>query len=180
MTAGFGVFSPLFEASADYLVLLHLDMPEAKRVVTKVVERCHLSSACHEEVGNLFDHSDWRPHLVGAVALSALPYVQESSGKLWEAIDRRSWVTPQLAVAAFIRDPAFADQAGARVRSRSSCAKTAASLAYLAGRLSFRPDWLDTELLKADLIGLLAKDVDGSAEIAEHWLTRLKELLDQR
>ncbi len=180
MTAGFGVFSPLFEASADYLVLLHLDMPEAKRVVTKVVERCHLSSACHEEVGNLFDQSDWRPHLVGAVALSALRYDPESLRKLWAAIDRESWVTPQLAVAAFIRDPAFGDQAGARIRSRSRSAKTVASLAYLAGRFSFRPDWLSTELLNADLIGLLAKDVDGSAEIAERWLTRLQELLDLR
>jgi hypothetical protein len=88
MTAGFGVFSPLFEASADYLVLLHLNMPEAKRVVTKLVEQCRLSSACHKEVGSLFDPSDWRPLLVGAVAFSALPYDQESSGKLWGAVDR--------------------------------------------------------------------------------------------
>jgi hypothetical protein len=149
MTAGFGVFSPLFEARADYLVLLRLNMPEAKRVVTKLVEQCHLSSACHKEVGSLFDPSDWRPHLVGAVALSALPYDQESSGKLGGAVDRGSWVTPQLAVAAFIRDPAFADQAGARVRSRRSSAKTVASLAYLAGRLSFRPDWLGHRAFKS-------------------------------
>ena len=83
-------------------------------------------------------------------------------------------------MAAFIRDPAFADQAELGFRSRSSFAKAVASLVYLAGRLSFRPDWLGTELSKADLMGLLARDVDGSAEIAEHWLTTLKELLDLR
>ena len=66
------------------------------------------------------------------------------------------------------------------IHSGLFCDGKIASLAYLVGRLSSRPDWLDTELRKADLIGLLAKDVDGSAEIAEHWLTRLKELLDQR
>ena len=204
MAAGFGIFSPLFEASADYLALLHLDAPEAHRAVAKVVEQCHESSACHEDIGRLFNQPNWRPHLVGAVAISAIPFDLKSCSKLWEAFDGGSWVAPQLAVAAFIRDPTFVDQAGARIRSRCPMnesrnlgvtrielhdaagparvthrsAKAAASLVHLAGLLPFRPDWLDTELSKPDLIDLLAADIDHADKITQQWFARLKDILN--
>ena len=55
MSAGFGVFAPLFKNNADYLALLHLEAPETKGVAERVVEQCRLSAASHEEVGKLFD-----------------------------------------------------------------------------------------------------------------------------
>ena len=206
MSAGFGVFAPLFKNNADYLALLHLEAPETKRVVERVVEQCRLSATSHEEVGKLFDQPNWRPHLVGAIAVAALPHDRESCDKLWWAFDRGSGVTPQLAVAAVLRDPGGVDLARARILSRCPVdessvqvktalernvsagpaavsrrsAKAAASLVCLAGRLPVRPDWLDAEASKADLIELLDTDTDHSAEIADHWLVRLTELLNPR
>jgi hypothetical protein len=201
MAAEFGVFSPVFK-SGNYLSLLHLGGPDVKQAVTLVLECCQRSSDQYEEIANLFDHLDWRPHLVGAVALTARPYNKQACSKLWEAFDAGSWVTPQLAVAAFLCDPTFSIQAGNRIRSRcpvnrsrlveqpaldrhissgpagisQRSAKAASSLVRLAGLLASRPEWLDDELASPDLTDLLATDIDHSAEIAQHWLDNLKVL----
>ncbi len=201
MAAEFGVFSPVFR-SGDYLSLLHLGGPDVKRAFALVLECCRRSSDQYEEIANLFGHLDWRPHLVGAVALTALPYNRQACSKLWEAFDAGSWVTPQLAATAFLCDPTFPIQAGDRIRSRcpvnrsrlvgqpalerhiasgpagiaQRSAKAASSLVRLARLLASRPDWLDDELASPDLTDLLAADIDHSAEIAQHWLNDLKAL----
>jgi len=98
--------------------------------------------------------------------------IPEQPGGAVSAIDKGSWVTPQLAVAAFLRDPMFADHAQECLRSgclidASACAglpalerhvstgpagtversaKTAASLVRLLEPLPHQPDWLTTEL----------------------------------
>jgi hypothetical protein len=146
--------------------------------------------------------TDWRAHLVGAVAIAALAYDAEAMRGLWTAVDKGSWVTPQLAAAAFLRDPTFTDHARGRLRSgcpidtspysglsvvaRHSLtgpggtiersAKAAASLFRLLELLPQRPDWL-TEAATADLANLLKKDTDSSAQIAEEWLAGLKRHL---
>jgi hypothetical protein len=96
MAVEFGVFSPVFK-SGDYLSLLYLGGPDVKRAVALILECCRRSSHQYEEISHLFANVNWRPHLVGAVALSALPYHQRACHKLWEAFDAGSWVTPRLA-----------------------------------------------------------------------------------
>ncbi len=202
MAAEFRVFSPVFESSGSYLSLLYLGGRDTKRVFGLVLECCRKSSNQYEEIAKLFAHPNWRPNLVGAVALSALPYNPQACNNLWEAFDAGSWVTPQLAVAAFVRDPTFSIQAAKRLHARcpvnpsrvlgqsaierhvawgpaglsQRSAKSACCLIQLAGSLAFRPNWLDAELASPDLIDLLAEDIDHSAEIAQDWLANLKTL----
>lgn len=57
--------------------------------------------------------ANWRPHLVGAIALLLEPSLDHTL--LWHAIDGGSWVTPQLVVTATFTDPTFLDQARKRV-----------------------------------------------------------------
>lgn len=198
----FGCFAPLFERGG-YLSLLNLEGPNARHAISLVVRCCASVSNPHEDVCRLLREINWRPHLVGAVAIATLTHDREVTLELWSAIDRGSWVTPQLAAAAFLRDPLFANHA--RERLRSGCivhttayarlpalerhvsigpagtaersAKTAASLIRLLELLPQRPDWLSVETTSLDLENVLKRDLDSSAELTEQWLSKLKNYL---
>jgi hypothetical protein len=165
-----GVFSPVF-SSGGYLALLHLDSPDAKSVVSSVVKCGQASRTPHRDIARLLDESNWRPHIVAAVAVAALRYDPQSMQQLWVAFDAGSWVAPQLAVAAYLRDPNFCELAKTRILTRCPLkssrltslrplehhlaagpsgarprsAKAAASLICLASRLAPTPDWLAAE-----------------------------------
>ena len=178
----FGIFSSVLESPDGYLALLHLDSPEAVHVVSSVVKCCETSATAHREIVRLLDESNWRPHLVAAVAVSAQEHDHTSMARLWDTFDSGSWATPQLAVAAYLRDPNFLELARVRILARcplepSRSGKAAASLVRLVGLLRPSPDWLATELSSPDLVALLAEDVDESAKIAETWLAKLRTLL---
>jgi hypothetical protein len=122
--------------------------------------------------------------------------------KLWDAFDAGSWVTPQKAVAAYLRDPDFSGQARTRVQARcpidvsrlttydplerhlafgragplERSAKAASALIYLLNL--FGPsDWLKTELASPDLTALMAAGWDHASVIAKAWLESLKAIL---
>jgi hypothetical protein len=199
----FGVFSPVLQSPDGYLALLHLDSPEAMHAVSSVVKCCETSATAHTEIARLLDELNWRPHLVAAVAVSAQEHDHTSMARLWTTVDSGSWVTPQLAVAAYLRDPNFSELARVRILARcplesskltsmtplerhsaagpggirTRSGKAAASLVRLVGLIRPSPEWLATELASPDLVALLAEDVDGSAQIAETWLAKLRTLL---
>src|SRR6266446_2089749 len=100
----FGVFSSLFDPEPRYMDFLNLDPRQSKLAVSRVVECCHSSSDPFLDIACLLDEENWRPHLVAAVALSVLGYNRVAFTKLWNAFDAGSWVTPQLAVVAYLCD----------------------------------------------------------------------------
>jgi hypothetical protein len=205
----FGILWPLFEplprsaSVPGYLTLLHLQPREAKTAISVIMECCRKSPDAHQDIGRLFDQPDWRPHLVAAVALAAFGYDENTLIKLWSAFDSGSWVTPQLAAVAYLRDPDFAENARVRVRARcpvndsrvssmspleqhmaagpaggrERSAKAAASLVKLLHLLPQQPDWLATELASPDLAALLAEDIDRADKIASGWLAGLRAVL---
>jgi hypothetical protein len=198
----FAVFSPVFVSEPGYLDLLNLGPRAAKQAVSLVAECCKKSEDPYQEIGRLLDETDWRFHIVAAVALSVLGYDGPTFIKLWGAFDAGSWVTPQLAVAAYLRDPSFSENARARIESRcpvnpsrlismspvqrhvaagpagagERSAKAAACLVYLAG-LHGQVEWLTSELSSPDLETLLSEDLDRAAIIAQEWLAQLKRTL---
>jgi hypothetical protein len=197
----FGAFGKLFE-SDSYLALLHLGTQDARDAVSSVVKCCQSGKNPHAELARMLDDANWRGHIVAAVAVSALRHDSTSLNALWSALDSGSWVSPQLAVAAYLRDPAFSELAktrlsagcplspsrmssmtsvqrhvaagpsGARLRS----AKAAASLLHLAGLRRPLPDWLAPVSTSRELVELLAEDVDRAGQIAENWLGNLQSL----
>jgi hypothetical protein len=69
-------------------------------------------------IGRLFAELNWRPHLVGAIALLLGAGRAAEIGALWRAIDRGSWVGPLLVVTADFRDPEFPSAARTRIAGR--------------------------------------------------------------
>jgi hypothetical protein len=207
----FGIFWPLFEPLSEsntvpgYLTLLYIgpgkdQAAEVKAAISSILKCCRNSSVVYQDIGRLLDKPDWRPHLVAAVALATLGYDENAFIKLWNAFDSGSWVSPQLAAVAFLRDPGFA--ANARVRIKSLCpvndsrmasmspleqhvatgpagerqrsAKAAASLVNLLRLFPQPPEWLTTELSAPELVTLLSQDIDHADEIAVGWLANLR------
>ena len=60
------------------------------------VEQALSLQGAEEFVDVMFDDPNWRPHLVGAIALILDDGSRLSPTALWHAIDAGSWVIPQL------------------------------------------------------------------------------------
>jgi len=199
-TPRFGIFSPLLNSEGGYLALLHLGSPSTPSALSEVLNCCRSVDNPHKEVAGLLEESNWRPHLVAAVAISVLSYESTSITSLWAAFDSGSWVSPQLAAAACLRDPDFLTHARVRIAlrcplettklasqsplqrhithgpagGRERSAKAAASLMQFVSVFRPIPEWCLKEQCSSDFIALLSEDVDQSARIAEQWLLRLK------
>ena len=196
MNTYFGIFEPVFKSPHSYLSLLGLGASDAAEAVDLVRRCCSTSSEPGSDICRLLDDKNWRPHLVGAVAVIICGTHPETISRLWKRIDYGSWVTPQLGAALFLVDPDF--EAESRRRLEAGCpvdakellsmdgperhsatgpagtkertAKMAATLVQLLRMLS---PGLDSESLKL----LLAQDVDRSGAIAEGWLGKIRTLL---
>jgi len=205
MNDEFGVFAPLFRESAGYLVLLNLnDASESKCAVSLVKKCCESVPDATGDICRFLQELNWRPHLVGAVAVALLPHNPKTIQQLWSAIDADSWVTPQLAAVAFLRDPKFTRRAGERLGFRrslrrdddedssegqdglTSChapllksGKAVASLKRLMELLPQSPDWFVSGTLPSELRQLLNDDRNLPGEYVEEWLRRLRRNLSE-
>jgi hypothetical protein len=113
LEASFGPFAAIFEAGGPgYLSLLRVREPGAQIVIDGIAKALSCGESA-QWVAALLQEANWRPHLVGAVALLLEPSLD--CQLLWQAVDRGSWVTPQLVVTATLVDPTFREQARSRV-----------------------------------------------------------------
>jgi hypothetical protein len=198
----FGIFEPVFESAHGYLALLGLSSGDATEAVKFVRNCCGKVSKPSSDICRLLAESNWRPHLVAAVAMIVSGFDAEAASLLWRRLDCGSWVTPQIAAALFLVDPDFPAQARARLEARCPVdttelrsmspierhsatgpagtvhrsAKAAAALLQLAGMASPIPPWVQEIRAAKDMQALLAQDIDGSDKIAERWLNRIREI----
>lgn len=121
MTLADGAFASLFQKGEldvpAYLTLLNLG-PGADVAVARIETALTHETAPADRLA-LFEPINWRPHLVAGVAIlvdvaHGVPVREEDLRALWYAIDRGSWVSPQLLVVAFFGDPDF----GSALRER--------------------------------------------------------------
>lgn len=147
-----------------------------------------------EEIGALLAYENWRPQLVG---ISAMLMAKDTASlpALWMAIDRPSWVSPQLAAAASLLDPAF--ETSARLRLERHCrldinpernewtperhvalgpnswfghsAKLMTSLLALYGHMFPDRLWLQQLAQEPDVVEVCASDADDGGVIALEW-----------
>src|SRR6267142_3631072 len=110
----FGPFAAAFGSSGldvpGYLTLLNLGQDDALIVIDRIAEALRGSDS-QKWVTALFADPNWRPHLVGAIAILLDQRTTLDVAPLWSPIDAGCWVTPQLIATAYFSDPAFASRA---------------------------------------------------------------------
>jgi hypothetical protein len=200
MNNTYGAFAPVFATGTLYLSFLHFasnDLPEAMHAVR---EACSGPTAL-ADLKQFAEEQGWREHLILCAAMLAdKSIVQDLTLHLWRAFDRGSWVSPQLAVTAWLRDGQFNAEARRRIESlcrvdtraiqqmppmerhvvagpgtdEERSAKGFAALGYLS-RLSIESSsWLPRVLGRPEMAALLQKDCDCGDKIAEKWLSSVR------
>lgn len=178
----------------SYLSFLNLvDVEESQRQAAELLQTCRaLGDRLDEMLEVWLSESNWRPHLVGVVALVLSGATPARVAMLWRAIDRYSWVAPQLVAAAALLDPEFATGARQRIEacqqtplpaasakeSWTSMAvepKRLAALVALSGR-SGEPPWLQACLAHPSVAVRLGQDIDRGGEVALRWLRQLQDV----
>jgi hypothetical protein len=110
-----GPFLPLFvQEGTNYLPLLNLP-PEAAPAILFIADVVRGTSDYRPRVLALLNDPGWRLHLVGAIAVLLSDDRAAYSDALWSALDRGSWVAPQLAVVLSRCDPQFVVNAKERI-----------------------------------------------------------------
>jgi len=152
------------------------------------------------EITALFQ-GGWRPELVGGIAMLTVASTTATLKALWQAIDRGSWVSPQLVVIASLLDPGFVDQAKRRLLTRCPIAqgdrhamapttahvhhgpdddreRSAKTFGALLQRLWQHPEdreWLKSRLTLADVMHEMFHD-RGGQDFAREWARALAAL----
>lgn len=203
----FGPFQHAFSAQGGeqpgYLQLLWLDRDDCQIALDRIATALSLGDT-ERWIAALFDDPDWRPHLVGALALLLGRDAHLDAAPLWRALDAGSWVTPQLVVTAFYADPLFA----ARVRERvgdgcrinvptglsapqrhsatgpaDSVARSGKAMACLVSVGSWLPSlapWLAERASSRRTAEVLAQDIDEAPLIATRWHSELTQQFARR
>lgn len=195
----FGTFEPVFQSAHGYLALLNLSSGDEAEAVDLVRRCCQKVPHPVPEICRLLADSNWRPHLVAAVAAILVKPDRDVVRSLWHRMDMGSWVSPQIGVALYIVDPDF--EVESRRRLEAECplniselasmtalerhvaagpagsversAKSASTLIQLLKMKTPIPAWVqglaDSERIRT----LVAMDIDGSAAIAEKWFRKI-------
>jgi hypothetical protein len=206
LKTAFGPFAVVFERGElddGYLELLHLDGAGTQPVIARILTAIKTGDT-QRWVTALLHDANWRPHLVGAIAL--LLDLRLDSNPLWAAIDGGSWVIPQLVVTAAHVDPRFREHVRERVGAhcpvvvpsglsspeRHSAtgpeglthrsAKMLASMLAMSREFADLADWREAVQEDQRSRELLAADAswNNSDRIVESWLSALRSVFRAR
>ncbi len=200
---GYQSFAPLFAHNEQrvppYLHLLNL-MPGADASLMLVQQGISISRDRVGEILKLLNENDWRPHLVAACAIALGVNDTQVLDAAWMRFDEGSWVSPQLAVAAFIADSGFAQNVRGRIEARCpiqvrrswslgsmvrhvamgpsgdynrSC-KALGALLGLASRMPLLQPWAEDQMSTPDVEQMLRDDWDDGFRLAPRWLDTLR------
>lgn len=200
-----GIFSPAMSAGKfAYLKLLNTVYPW-KSIVERMSQCIYETADPFPDIYRLLDDADWRANIVGAVGLLLAPTDQGALQRLWKCIDEGTWASPQLAVAAALRDPDFAEKARARLINRCPIrpgrlykaeelelspgdapdddlrynAKLAGALVRIC-ELRFGPtSWLADIKRSPEIATFIANETGDGAQIAEAWLNDIITVVAQ-
>jgi hypothetical protein len=172
--------------------------PTAQVVIDRI-ERALARDGALRFIDILFDDPNWRPHLVGAIALILDDGDRLEAGGLWRAIDAGSWVIPQLVVIALMVDREFPARLVERVESlcpvsvplglspaerhsatgpgssRQRSAKLLASLLSVGTAVPSLSSRIAGFREEPAVVELLKQDVDKASDIAASWQRQLVE-----
>lgn len=115
--AGYPSFALLFSGAYYQRLAYMSSLDSPPNVVGALRQAIERSSNAHAEVAALFKSDNWRPQIMAAVAMLLGVNDTLTVKALWSAFDGGSPVSPQLAVTALYRDPAFEQEARKRIEA---------------------------------------------------------------
>jgi len=196
----FGKFHPLFGKFGGYLSLLNLHSDDSVEAVARIM-RIVRAGDVSADIDRLLRDANWRPHLVGGVAMIV---AKDSAGPVsaaWRAVDCGSWVTPQLVACLAFADHSFPDEVRSRLTSQwrladpefdsdlerhvatgpggpdARSAKAVASLVAVCGLHDELGEMAEAARADAAVQAALSQDIDRSDDILRGWRSRLLEFL---
>jgi hypothetical protein len=138
------------------------------------------------EIAKILWISNWRHQLVAGVTLLFVEPGRELLDALWVDIGV-SWVSPQLAAVAYLKDPEFEPRARERIERLGAVyvpdqegyrsPKSVSALVALCRELPEVPAWLAAQEARPELQELLRGDVDRGGGIATGWLRDMRAAL---
>ena len=166
----FGPYQRIFRHHG-YLELLHCQW-KSTAVIREVAE----IGDEHSFVRLMYADPNWRPHLVACIATLLARDPTELLPSLWEAVDKSSWVIPQLLVTAYFTDPALAYSIVTRAET-SSNPKLIASIYGIASGIEALIGWHSDFTTAERRRKLLEEDSrwDKSGVITIEWRTAIVE-----
>ena len=200
----FKSFKPLFEGQPGttprYLTLLNAVREDAAFAIAEIrAARQRSGDNLEAELRAMLLYDNWRPQIVGAVAL-LLGATPSQTRLLWEAIEKPSWISPQLAATAYQVDPNFCAEALLRIERRARLnIDEASTMDWLQRHSALGPRSFDahsakllaalvalvkrgdqgSDLLSAiDIQEIIASDTDGGGDIAVGWLEDIRLMLE--
>lgn len=203
----FGPFARVFDRGElrvpGHLVLMNTTKPEETAVVVRRIEGVLQAGGYEGGLRALLSDVNWRPHLVGAVAMvlmdDPLPFV----AGLWQAVRHGSWMSPQLLLVLSAVDPDFwsacddraacwfdiqrppgAMSAAAAHSARgpgnvsSRAGKELSALVAIAEEASAGAAWLARVQGDPRCEATLAADIDKAGQIVRFWGAGMRTSLD--
>ncbi len=178
-----------------YLLLLNV-APGAREAVDAIRHSAIQSGdRLDAEIAALLAQNNWRPQLVGAVAILIAGANDARLAALWGAIDRPCWTSPQLVAAASLVDVDFEARARMRLDRRGALdardvesmpwparhsalgpgsiqrhsAKVLAALLRVCEQRASATHWIGPYAANEELRRIVATDADGGGFIAATW-----------
>lgn len=110
-----GAFAHFWDNEPRHLSLLGLTDDRSEEAIRELLSILGSSSAIAAELHQLLRDNDWRPQLVGAVALAFGAGDASHHDDMWAQVEAGSWVVPQLAAVLSVVDNTFTLRAKALV-----------------------------------------------------------------
>ncbi len=179
MRPDFGVFEWVLEARG-HLSLLGLVSDKSASVVERIRQTVGLAGASEDAIRLLADRN-WRPHIVGGIAMVFDTEPERLVPGAWEAVDLGSWVAPQLVACLGFADPRFPEGVRSRIEAVETSAPSPKVVASLIAACEAYPSLRRSVTSLPELVGvqeLLRDDIDNSGRIAHDWRERFVRLCE--
>lgn len=162
-------FEPVQGSVPPYLQLLNLADDAGQHIAT--IQQLALEPTSRIHIVAMLREVNWRPHLVAIVAATQVDGLE---AEMWSAIDRASWVTPQIAAILSLVDKTFSQEADRRLKNGCLAQFREHAEPINPAQMVFFPK------MDASLRGLRglegSQDRDHGDRIAVGWRTRFVDL----
>ncbi|AZZ91969.1 hypothetical protein EUZ85_15005 [Hahella sp. KA22] len=181
----------------NYLLMLNTPCMDAAEAEIRIMKQVLADAENPEEdIKVLFSVRNWRPHIVGCLAMCYLPRNDTLVESLWELLAGQSWAAPQIAATVSMVDRNFAGNAAQRL-SNTGLVNTGLELntgrRKLVGSLSLAKSFLalwslleevdaEADVLHQTRLIALKQDLERlerspASDIAINWRSQLQTLM---